>query len=97
MVVTSSSGEDEDVEASSRRMSNARSFESLKRHARQSASTAEAESIKLLVVVVVILIIVRIYMVVVISASGSIFVRMPNLFLDVFYTSSTNHFYHQLA
>ena len=61
MVVTSSSGEDEDVEASSRRMSNARSFESLKRHARQSASTAEAESIKLLVVVVVILIIVRIY------------------------------------
>ena len=60
MVVTSSSGEDEDVEASSRRMSNARSFESLKRHARQSASTAEAESIKLLVVVVI-LIIVRIY------------------------------------
>jgi hypothetical protein len=41
-------------------MSNARSFESLKRHARQSASTAEAESIKLLVVVVI-LIIVRIY------------------------------------
>lgn len=61
MVVTSSSGEDEDVEASSRRMSNVRSFESLKRHARQSASTAEAESIKLLFVVVVILIIVRIY------------------------------------
>ena len=60
MVVTSSSGEDEDVEASSRRMSNVRSFESLKRHARQSASTAEAESIKLLVVVVI-LIIVRIY------------------------------------
>ena len=61
MVVTSSSGEDEDDEASSRRMSNVRSFESLKRHARQSASTAEAESIKLLFVVVVILIIVRIY------------------------------------
>ena len=60
MVVTSSSGEDEDVEASSRRMSNARSFESLKRHARQSASTAEAESIKLLLVLVI-LIIVRIY------------------------------------
>ena len=94
MVVTSSSGgeDNEDDEASSRRMSNARSFESLKRHARQSASTAEAESIKLLVVGVVILIIERIYMVVVISASGSIFVRLPNLFSDVFYTSSTNHF-----
>ena len=49
MVVTSSSGGDEDVEASSRRMSNARSFESLKRHARQSASTAEAESINVVV------------------------------------------------
>ena len=60
MVVTSSSGGDEDVEASSRRMSNARSFESLKRHARQSASTAEAESIKLLLLLVI-LIIVRIY------------------------------------
>ena len=91
MVVTSSSGEDEDVEASSRRMSNVRSFESLKRHARQSASTAEAESIKLLLLLLVTLIIVRIYMVVVISARGSIFVRMPNLFLDVIYTSSTNH------
>ena len=61
MVVTSSSGGEDEDEASSRRMSNARSFESLKRHMRQSASTAEAESIKLLVVVVVILIIVRIY------------------------------------
>lgn len=60
MVVTSSSGGEDEDEASSRRMSNARSFESLKRHARQSASTAEAESIKLLVVVVI-LIIVRIY------------------------------------
>ena len=60
MVVTSSSGGEDEDEASSRRMSNARSFESLKRHARQSASTAEAESIKLLFVVVI-LIIVRIY------------------------------------
>lgn len=63
MVVTSSSGgEDNEDEASSRRMSNARSFESLKRHMRQSASTAEAESIKLLLLLLlVILIIVRIY------------------------------------
>ena len=60
MVVTSSSGGEDEDEASSRRMSNARSFESLKRHARQSASTAKAESIKLLLVLVI-LIIVRIY------------------------------------